>query len=54
MTDTCNATERDRGRLYVCELPLDHDKRVNHRDGEHEWTQATEIGGGPDERIFSD
>lgn len=34
---TCNATERNRGKLMICEKPLDH--LGNHRDGEHEWTR---------------
>lgn len=35
--NTCNATHRERGKLLVCEKPLDHPG--NHRDDTHEWTQ---------------
>lgn len=51
--DTCSATERDRGKLYICELPLNHQgKQDNHRDGDHEWTRDKPVGGNPDDRVF--
>ena len=32
---TCSSANRDKGKLYVCILPLNHDGK--HRDGDHEW-----------------
>jgi hypothetical protein len=33
---TCNATTRERARLYICELLLHHED--DHRDGDHRWS----------------
>lgn len=34
--DSCNATERVRSQLKICERQHGHVERT-HKDGEHEW-----------------
>ena len=46
---TCNATTRDRGKLYICENDLNHES--DHKDGTFTWARERPSGG-PNERIL--
>lgn len=35
MSDTCNATERVRSQLHICNLPMNHEG--DHDSGTHQW-----------------
>jgi hypothetical protein len=45
MSDTCNATERVKGNLKICDLPMNHPSK-KHSAGDHEWdVESTSYAG---------
>lgn len=49
-TYSCNATERAKGKLHICEEPLGH-VDTDHRDGDFTWP-LERPSGGANERIL--
>lgn len=37
-TDTCSATQREKGRLHICEQPFGHDGQ--HGDDDYGWSDG--------------
>ena len=35
--DICNATERDKGRMFICALPLHHEEPKHDDLAGHQW-----------------
>lgn len=47
--DTCSATHRERARLYICELAMNHGG--DHRDGDMTWSSAGQFRPGASQVI---